>query len=333
MRRAARAREAVAPGLSRPPRRVLFALVPGVEVMDLAGPLQAFHEAAGFGHPYAVQSVAATPGVRTAQGLVLAELAPLPRDVGPEDRVIVPGFPLATTRVPPVLLGWLRAAARAGAQVCAVCTGSFALGEAGLLDGRRCTTHWRRVGELQARFPAARVLGERLFVEDGRLVTSAGIAAGVDMALALLEQDGGPVLASSVARELVVYLRRDGGHSQGSVYLDYQTHLNPGVHRVQQHLVQHPEARDTLAGLARLAAMSERSLTRAFRRATGISIHTYRERLRLERARDLLRNPLLTVEAIAEACGYADARQLRRLWVGAHGRPLRAAARAGVSAG
>ncbi|WNG22957.1 helix-turn-helix domain-containing protein [Cystobacter fuscus] len=314
----------------RPARRVLFALAPGVEVMDLAGPMQAFHEAAGFGHPYAVASVSPTPTVRTAQGLELAGLAPLPKDVGPGDRVIVPGYPVATTRVPPALLSWLRAAAGAGAQVCAVCTGAFALGEAGLLDGRRCTTHWRRTQELQVRFPRARVLGERLFVEDAGVITSAGISAGVDMALALLERDGGPLLASSVAREMVVYLRRDGAQSQDSVYLDFQTHLNPGVHRVQQYLVAHPEAKATLAELGRVASMSERNLTRAFRRATGISVHAYRERVRLERAKDLLRNPELTVEAVAEACGYADVRQLRRVWNAAHGAPpRRPAARGG----
>ncbi|MFY0582908.1 GlxA family transcriptional regulator [Cystobacter fuscus] len=205
--------------------------------------MQAFHEAAGFGHPYAVASVSPTPTVRTAQGLELAGLAPLPKDVGPGDRVIVPGYPVATTRVPPALLSWLRAAAGAGAQVCAVCTGAFALGEAGLLDGRRCTTHWRRTQELQVRFPRARVLGERLFVEDAGVITSAGISAGVDMALALLERDGGPLLASSVAREMVVYLRRDGEQSQDSVYLDFQTHLNPGVHRVQQYRSRTPRRR------------------------------------------------------------------------------------------
>src|SRR5262249_57684781 len=109
---------------------------------------------------------------------------------------------------------------------------------------------------------------------------SEGIAGGVDMALGMLEREGGPVVASSVAREMVVYLRRDGTHHQESVYVDYQTHLSPGVHRVQQFLVSHPESRASLAELGRLAGMSERNLTRTFRRATGISVHEYRARLR-----------------------------------------------------
>jgi transcriptional regulator GlxA family with amidase domain len=304
--------------VSARPRRIVFALFPGCEIMDVAGPMQAFHEAAGFGVPYEIVHAAATTTVRTAQGLDLAGLVPLP-DVGPDDRVIVPGYTLADTRPPAKLVAWVRRAAAAGAQVCSVCTGTFVLGEAGLLDGRRCTTHWKRVRELQRRFPRANVVGERLFVEDGPVMSSAGIASGIDMALALLEQDGGAVLASSVARELVVYLRRDGSHAQDSVYLDYQTHLNPGVHVVQQHLVAHPESNDRLEELARMAGMSERTLTRAFRRATGLSVHAYRERLRLERARDLMQSPTMTMDAIASACGYADARQLRRIWAARRG--------------
>lgn len=309
--------------MSPRPRRVVFALFPGCEVMDVAGPLQAFHEAAAFGVPYEIVHAAATPTVRTAQGLDFGGLVPLP-DVGPDDRVIVPGYTLADTRPPAALVAWVRRAAKSGAEVCSVCTGTFVLGEAGLLDGRRCTTHWKRVRELQRRFPRATVVGDRLFVEDGQVTSSAGIASGVDMALALLERDGGPVLASSVAREMVVYMRRDGSHAQESVYLDYQTHLSPGVHVVQQHLVAHPESGERLGELARMAGMSERTLTRAFRLATGISVHAYRERLRLERARDLMRNPTMTMDAIASACGYADARQLRRLWTARRGMSPRA---------
>lgn len=302
------------------PRRIIFALFPGVEIMDLAGPMQAFHEAAAYGVAYELVYAAATPTVLTAQGLELSSLVPFP-DVGLGDRVVVPGYTPGKVAVPRALITWLRHAADAGAHMCSVCTGTFLLGEAGLLDGRKCTTHWKRVRELQTRFPRATVIGDRLFVEDGGVASSAGIASGIDMALHFLERDGGPVLASSVAREMVVYLRRDGTHRQESVYLDYQTHLSPGIHHVQQHLVAHPESTATLGDLARVAGMSERHLTRVFKRATGISIHTYREQLRLERARTLMRNPTLTLDAIASQCGYADARQLRRVWTAKHGEP------------
>lgn len=294
-------------------RRVVFAVFDGVEVMDLAGPLQAFHEAAAFGHAYATALVGPAAKAHTAQGLTVADLAPLPR-LAAGDRVVVPGYPVRTTRPPRALSAWLRAAFDGGARVLSVCTGAFVLGEAGLLDGRRCTTHWRRVAELQERFPQARVLGDRLFVEDGAVVTSAGIASGIDLALAELERDGGPALASSVAREMVVYVRRDGARRQESVWVDHQSHLNPAVHLVQQFLVTHPDSDASIAELGRTAGMSERNLRRVFRRATGVGVQEYRQRLRLERARDLLRDPSLTVEAVAARCGFADARQLRRLW-------------------
>jgi transcriptional regulator GlxA family with amidase domain len=158
------------------------------------------------------------------------------------------------------------------------------------------------------------VLANRLFVDDGPITTSAGIASGIDMALALVERRHGPLITAAAAREMVVYLRRDGAHQQESVYLDYRTHLHPGVHRVQDWLIAHPEERATLEDLARLAAMSPRNLTRVFRQATGISIQEFTTRLRLERARDLLHDPGLTIEAIATRCGFESARQLRRLW-------------------
>jgi transcriptional regulator GlxA family with amidase domain len=160
-------------------------------------------------------------------------------------------------------------------------------------------------------------------VRDGNLTTSAGIASGIDMALALVEEDHGPALTARVARELVVYLRRDAGHVQESVYLDYRTHLDSGVHELQDHLVAHPETRATLTELARVARTSPRSLTRRFREATGLSILAFRTRVRLERARTLLNAPGLTTEEVASRCGFGDARQLRRLWKAAYGKSPR----------
>jgi transcriptional regulator GlxA family with amidase domain len=302
------------------PRRTIFALFPGCEILDLAGPAQAFHEAKMLGVPYAISYCAPTPEVLSAQGLALSGLEPLP-DVRPGDLIILPGYPAQTMPVPRGLVAWLREAYRADVELCSVCTGAFALGEAGALDGRSCTTHWKRVPELKARFPQAQVVGNRLFVIDNGIVTSAGIAAGIDMALALIERDAGPLIAGEVAREMVVYIRRDGAHDQESVYLDYQTHLSPGIHQLQQHLVGNPGSRETLGELARIAGMSERNLTRVFKRATGISIHDYRERLRVERARDLMRNPMMTLDAVAAACGFADGRQLRRVWAARFGAP------------
>jgi len=243
---------------------------------------------------------------------VLADLDPLP-EVTAETLVIVPGMPYARTeKIDRGVVRWLVRAARTGAHIASVCTGAFALGEAGLLDDRRCTTHWSRTSELARRYPRARVLVDRLFVSDGNITTSAGIASGIDMALAFIEKNDGPVVAADVAREMVVYLRRDGSQEQESVYLDHRTHLHPGVHRVQDFIVRNPAEQASLADLAELAGMSERSLTRAFRTATGVSVHEFATRVRVELAKTLMNDPSLTMEAIALRCGFATARHLRR---------------------
>jgi transcriptional regulator GlxA family with amidase domain len=298
---------------------VIFLVLPEVEILDLAGPLQAFNDA-NAAHPrYRVRTVSTHPRIRTSQGLWLDALEPLP-EASSGDLIVVPGMPYAATQKPDrKAVRWLQKAAAAGGSIASVCTGAFVLGEAGLLDGRRCTTHWSRVGELQARFPAARVLADRLFVTDGAITTSAGIASGIDMALALIESAHGPLAAAEVAREMVVYIRRDGSQKQQSVYLDYRTHLHPGIHRVQDHLVRHPEERVRLDVLAAAAGMSARNLTRVFRKTTGISVREFTTRVRLELAGSLLHDPGLSVEGVARRCGFDSARQLRRLWRAAYG--------------
>jgi len=294
-------------------RRVIFVYFDGCEVLDFAGPLQAFFEANSFGGKYCIEHCAIVPQATTNQGLKLSGLRPLPA-IGPDDLTIVPGFTPGNVQLPRALIRWLKRSYDQGASVSSVCTGAFALAQAGLLKNRRCTTHWKRTGELQKLCPSTQVLADRLFVEDGRIISSAGIAAGIDMALALIERDHGPMVAAKVAREMVVYLRRDAHHQQNSVYLDYRTHLHPGVHSVQDWLTSHPSKKARIAELAKTAHMSARNLTRAFREVTGVSIQNYRTRLRLEHARTLMSNPELTLEAVADECGFTDARQFRRVW-------------------
>jgi len=293
---------------------VIFVVLPEVEILDLAGPLQALSEANRGAQRYRIRVCSTRERIASEQGIVLADLEPLPEDAAGAI-VVVPGMPYRATLKPErAVTRWLAEAARAGAHLASVCTGAFFLGEAGLLDGRRCTTHWSRTSELARRFPKARVLEDRLFVTDGNVTTSAGIASGIDMALALIEQADGPLVAAEVAREMVVYLRRDGAQEQRSVYLDYRTHLHPGVHRVQDAIVRDPGTRANLDALADLAGMSSRSLTRAFRGATGISVHDFTTRIRVELARTLMHDPNLTVDAVARRSGLSE-RQLRRLGV------------------
>jgi transcriptional regulator GlxA family with amidase domain len=294
-------------------RRVYFILFPGCEILDVAGPVQALSEAASYGTDYDIQYCALTPSIRTAQGLEIGALHSLP-DVTRTDWVFVPGYPIRTVQPPLAQIEWLRQAALTGARLCSVCTGAFALGQAGLLDERTCTTHWKHLNELRSRYPRAHVIDDRLYVVDGPIVTSAGIAAGIDMTIGLVEQDAGAVVASAVAREMVIYMRRDGTQPQISIYLEYQNHLNAGVHQVQQYLINNPTSEATLEDLAAIAHVSPRHLTRTFRRVTGISVGEFRLRLRLETAQTLMQQSHLKIEAIALECGFSDARQLRRLW-------------------
>jgi transcriptional regulator GlxA family with amidase domain len=211
-------------------------------------------------------------------------------------------------------LDWLREGLKAGAPIASVCSAAFILGEAGLLDGRRCTTHWNYTAMLQERYPAARVVDTALFTHDSGVTTSAGIASGIDMALSLIERDQGPLFTARVARELVVYLRRNGAQGQMSIYLEYRTHLHPGVHRVQDWLIEHVTEKVTLAELAAVANLSARSLSRAFKEATGLTMLQYQQRLRLEHAAMLMHNPKLSLDEVASRCGFEDARHFRRLW-------------------
>ncbi|RMB82108.1 AraC family transcriptional regulator [Streptomyces shenzhenensis] len=297
-------------------------VLPEVNLLDLGGPVQVFDAAAHLGGGYRLEYVAETDGVRSAQGLELAGLGRLAATrAGAGDLVLVPGPRLTASDrlVPEAAVRWVRDAHDAGARVAAVCSGAAVLGEAGLLDGRACTTHWQLTAAMRERYPAARVREAALYVHDGRVSTSAGISAGIDLALSLVERDRGPELVAAVARELVLYLRRDGDAAQISPFLRYRDHVRPAVHRVQDHLAQHLDAAHTLTDLAAVAHLSPRGLTRAFTTATGITPLAYQRQLRLERARTLLAATDLTVEAVAAQCGFRDARQLRRLVTEAFG--------------
>lgn len=301
--------------------RVIFLLLPDFEILDLAGPLQVLHEANNYGSDFQVTLCASSKTLLTTQGVLLGELQPLVEVVS-GDLVIIPGVPFnSLKKVDRATVEWVRRAYQSGAILCTICTAAFVLGRAGLLDGRQCTTHWNRIEQLQQQFPRAKVVTNRLFVEDGPITTSAGMTAGIDLTLSLVEKEYGPRQTAAVAREMVVYIRRDGSHKQDSVYLDYRAHLNPGVHRVQDLISNQPERRRTLRDLAKAGNMSERNLTRVFRQTTGISIGEYVTKLRVELASSLLADPQLSLEAIATRCGFESGRQLRRTWKKAFGLP------------
>lgn len=309
---------------------LVFIVPPAVQLLDLTGPIQVYYEAATYGQPYRLSYCSFRDTIGSAAGLGVGPLLPF-REVAlvPGDMVFLPGAEMDYLRSPTfrqegaTFFAWLREQHGRGVRLCAVCTGAFILAQAGLLDGKKCTTHWRRVAELQARYPHARVQPDTLFVRDGLLDTSAGVTAGIDLALYLLEERHGPLFATNVARELVVYTRRGAAHGQRSVYLDYRNHLHSGVHHVQDWLVHNLAAGATLASLAELAHLSPRTLTRIFRQATGLSIKQYTTALRRELAATLRRNPAFTQEYIAAQCGFRNVRQLRRICPAAAGESAR----------
>jgi transcriptional regulator GlxA family with amidase domain len=312
---------------------VVFVLLPGVHLLDLAGPAQAFFTAGDFGHPYDLRYVsgvepgepgdprASGPGpdagvVASAQGLPLVAGTDWPELV-PGDLVVVPGWRVGGTRVAwPRLSTPLRARLAdhhaAGGTVASVCAGADALGQAGLLDGRRCTTHHGVQDELAARYPRAHVVRDVLFTTDGGVVTSAGIASGIDLSLHLLAMRHGPALAARVAREMVVYARRNGTEPQASAMLRHRSHVDDTVHRVQNHIDAHFAHALPLADLAAHAGVAERTLTRLFTRAAGLTPLRYQQLLRLERAEHLIGHGA-TVESAARTVGFQDPRMLRRL--------------------
>jgi transcriptional regulator GlxA family with amidase domain len=294
---------------------VVFALVPGVHLLDLAGPAQVFSCAADEGLDYDLRYVAATASVPTAQALPVRAETAMPVHTA-DDLLLVPGWRgdrLAD--IGPIPLFIVRALTEhhaRGGTVASVCAGAEALGQAGLLDGRRCTTHHEHQDELARRYPRASVVRDVLFTEDGRVVTSAGIASGIDLALHLVAVRHGPAVVARIARTMVVFARRNGRSAQDSAMVRHRVHLSDQVHRAQEIIDDRYASPLRLTDLADAVGVSERTLTRRFAGATGLTPLRYQQQLRLERAETLIAQGS-SVESAARTVGFEDARMLRRL--------------------
>lgn len=294
--------------------RVVFLIAPQLHLLDLAGPAQVFDGAARLGHDYTLTYLAEQPEVPTAQGLTIRTEVGWP-DLTAADLLIVPGWRARTLtgdQFSPASLRRLRDHHAAGGTVASVCAGADALGRAGLLDGRRCTTHHDVQDELARRYPKAIVVRDVLYTMDDRVVTSAGIASGIDLALHLVATRHGPGAAARIARTMVVYARRNGDEQQTSAMLRHRSHLNDAVHRMQDLIDARFADRLPLTELARASGCSERTVTRLFARTTGLTPLRYQHVLRVERAEHLIGHGA-TVETAARAVGFGDARMLRRL--------------------
>jgi transcriptional regulator GlxA family with amidase domain len=295
--------------------RVVFLLARALHLLDLAGPTQVFSTVSDFGFGYEMHYVGEQEDVPSHQGVTLRAATSWP-ELAPDDLIFIPGWrtPRVAANAPfsASTLARLVAHSHAGGTVASVCSGAFALGQAGLLENRRCTTHHDLTDELARRYPSASVIRDVLYVMDRGVVSSAGIASGVDLALHFVAVRHGPEIAAQVAREMVVYARRNGDEAQASAMLRYRSHVNDAVHRVQDMIDSRFHDRLPLASMAGAVGVSERTLTRRFAEATGLTPLRYQQVLRVERADHLIGHGA-TMEAAARAVGFEDARMLRRL--------------------
>ncbi len=291
---------------------------PAVQLLDVAGPLQVFASAndllagPGRAQPYAPRVVAQGDlGVVASAGLGLAA-APLPPvDAALDTLMVAGGQGVQAAAADPVLVEWVRARAMRARRLASVCTGAFLLAASGLLDGRRAATHWSLCAELARTFPAVRVEPDPIFVRDGPVWTSAGVTAGIDLALALVQQDLGRSVALAVARYLVVFLKRPGGQAQFSAALSLQA-AEDRFGALHEWIDAHLADDISLPILADRAGMSERSFSRRYVEATGLTPGRAVERLRVEAARRLLSEQRLPVKRIAQRCGFGSEETMRR---------------------
>jgi transcriptional regulator GlxA family with amidase domain len=298
--------------------RIVIFVPADVHSLELAGLTDVFAEAnARAGSKYYEVAIVAEDDrmIRCASGLRVLPDCAFDAYSGNPDTVLVAGSVGVPRRPGGQMLDWLVSIAAQARRYGSVCTGAFVLGEAGLLKGRRVTTHWQYATLLAERFPEGQVEGDRVFVRDGAMITSAGSSAAIDLGLSLVEEDLGRDVALYVARRLVVFLKRPGDQSQFSVQLAAQASDRSRLHSVQQFVLNHPAADLSVTALAKIAAMSPRNFTRVFSQEIGISPSEYVDLTRIDVARFLLEGSRLSIDAIAVRSGFGSPRAMRRAFL------------------
>ncbi len=306
---------------ARATRRVSVVTFPGGQNLDVTGPFEVFAMASqevlrrspGRRPPYVVEILADRPGpVRMSSGLCLVADRAYASVKGGVDTLLVAGGDVRAALDDARLRRWLRVMAPRVRRLASVCTGAFLLAEAGLLDGRRATTHWAASERLARRYPRVTVEPDALFVRDGRVYTSAGVTAGMDLALALVEEDLGHDVALSVARRLVLFLKRPGGQSQFSAHLAAQSVSTGALDSLPEWILAHLDQDLTVETLAARAAMSPRHFARVFVRETGVTPAKFVQRARIDEARRRLEESQVPLKAVASDCGFGSAERMRR---------------------
>jgi transcriptional regulator GlxA family with amidase domain len=304
------------------PRTVAIVVYDGCEILDVTAPVEAFEMAnrtlseRGISQPGYINILLAEQAgfITTSSGLRLVadSWQECTADI---DTLIVVGSPdssLSMALANKALIHWIRNTAPRVRRIVSICTGAFILAEAGLLDGRRATTHWMNTGQLGRDYPLIRVEPDSIFVKDGAVATSAGATAGLDLALSLIEDDFGKKLALTVARRLVLYLKRPGGQTQFSTHLRAQMVTGGSLATVLTWLESNFHLKTTVENLAERACMSPRNFARTFLRETGTTPAKYIDLIRLEHAIRLLEDTKQPIAAIAVECGYSSTEHLRR---------------------
>ncbi len=298
---------------------VHFVVLPQLVLLDLAGPAEAFRIASRrVPDSYRLHFVSPLRSTQAAIGLQLSNLEPLPSKLSENDIVVVIGVSGGTVDLEEPsterVVAWLASGAVSQAMLLCVCAGSVIAGKAGLLAGRECTSHHSHIDELRRVAPDARVLDNRIFVEDGLVMSSAGVTAGLDLALHVISAQVGPRVAAEVARDLVVYLRRSGSDPALSPWVQHRNHLHPAVHRVQDAVARKPAASWTSNELSAVACTSPRNLARLFAEHAHCSPLDYVQLIRFAFAKEMVTQSRLDLERIAIRAGFRSAQHLRRVW-------------------
>ncbi len=307
------------------PRAIGVLIFEDFQLLDAAGPISAF-EMPMHGldpPPYDLKVISAKPGpVRSSSGaIMMAE--PIPREPRFDTLIVAGGVGTRVAMLDKKVQALVTAAVKASRRICSVCSGAYILAAAGALDGKRATTHWRRTPDFRARFPAVKLEPDCIYTRDGKVWTSAGITAGIDLSLALIADDLGEDVARRAAQELVVYHRRPGGQSQFSALLDIERtegRFTPLLAWMRERL----EAPLTVEDLAARANMSPRNFARAFAAETGVTPAKAVERLRLEAAREQVEHSPRPIDVIAQDAGFGDSERMRRAFLRAFGQPPQA---------
>ncbi len=306
-----------------PPKRVEFLVFPDVQLLDVTGPLQVMATANRISGqaPYELVVVAAQPGAVMSSAPLAIMAEPLPSPETPLDTLIVAGgFGVTAAMRDRALLDWVVRRAGVARRVASACSGAFLLAEAGLLDGRRATTHWSRCADLSARYPAIAVEDDPIYIADGPIWTLAGVTAGIDLALALVEADLGRALAGLVARHLVVFSKRPGGQAQFSAGLALAG-TDQTFDELHDWMRGNLRAPLSVPALAERAGMSERSFLRRYRQVTGTTPSRAVERVRVEAARQALGDSSRTVKRIVRDCRFGSEETMRRSFLRVLGVP------------